>query len=160
MSAQDVVFESANAAANTVGTEDFTKLTKNALNLTGSGVARHVSATDGPGLFSPANLIKDGKDRLAAILALEDRAIIGWTVGTFRMKNFETVIPYASISSLDLGTRTGGSMTKDRETLTITADGTTWELIFANVFDGGRSIAPFLIGVMDGSIRPVFEAER
>ncbi len=48
-------------------------------------------------------------------------------------------------------------MSKDREVLRIGAGGETWNLVFANVFDGGRSIVPFLKGVLDGSIRPVFE---
>lgn len=159
MSAEDIVIDSANAAANTVGTDEFVKLTKYALNMTGSEIGRHVNSTDGPGLFSPLSVVKDGKDRLGAILALEDRAILAWTVGTFRMKNFETVIPYSAIESLELGTRPGGAMSKDRETLRIKADGQTWDVVFANVFEGGRSIVPFIKGVLEGSIKPVFESE-
>lgn len=157
LSAQDIVIESANAAITTVGTDDFAKLTKHALNLTGSEVAQHVNADDVPGLFSPVDVEMDGKDRLGAILTLEDRAIIAWTVGTFRMKNFEAVIPRASIDELELTTRPGGSMTKDRDLLRVRAGTQNWSLAFANVFEGGRSIAPFLKGVLEGSIKPVFE---
>lgn len=107
------VVDSANAAVNTVATDVFVKLTKNTLNLTGDEIGRHVKSTDGPRLFSPLEVITDGKDRLGAILTLDDRAVLGWTVGTFRMKNFETVIPYSSIESIELGTRAGES----RETL-------------------------------------------
>ncbi|HMS71736.1 MAG TPA: hypothetical protein PKB03_01760 [Baekduia sp.] len=159
MSAEDIVIDSANAAANTVATDEFVTLTKHALNLTGVELGRHVTSTDVPGLFSPTEVMQDGKGRLGAILALDDRAILAWTVGTFRMKNFETVIPYSAIESLELGTRPGGAMTKDRETLRIKADAQTWELVFANVFEGGRSIVPFLKGVLEGSIKPVFENE-
>lgn len=159
MSAEDIVIDSANAAANTVATNEFVKLTQNALKLTGAELGRHVKPTDGPGLFSPVDVAEDGKDRLGAVLALEDRAIIGWIVGTFRIKNFESVIPYDSIESVERGTRAGSALSKERETLRVKADGKTWELVFANIFEGGRSIVPFIEGMLEGTITPVFETE-
>lgn len=156
---EEVLLESANAAANTVATELFVRLTKNALQLTGDSIGQHVQSTDGPGLFSPLDVVRDGKDRLGAILALGDRAIIAWTVGGLRIKNFEFVIPYSGIESIDATTRPGGMMSKDREMLKIEADDQTWELVFANVFEGGRSIVPYLKGVLEGSIKPVFTSE-
>jgi hypothetical protein len=47
-------------------------------------------------------------------------------------------------------------MTKKRDVLVLTTSDQTWELIFANVFEGGRNIAPFLKGVLEGSVKPVF----
>jgi hypothetical protein len=149
---------SANAGATTAGTNEFVTLTNHALTLTGAKIEQHVKSSDGPGLLSPLEVVKDGKDRIGAILALQDRAVLAWTVGTFRMKNFETVIPYSSIESIEIGSRPGGAISKERETLRIKADGQTWDLVFANVFDGGRSIVPVIKGILEGSIRPVFES--
>jgi hypothetical protein len=158
MDAQDIVIDSAASSAEMVATEGFAKLTKHALRLTGSEIARHVASTDRRGLLAPVELVKDGKRLLGAILALEDRAIVAWTTGTLRVKNFETVVPYGSIESIEVGTRPGGAMSKARETLRIKADGQVWDLVFANVFEGGTSIVPFIAGMLDGAIKPVYES--
>jgi hypothetical protein len=159
-SAEQVLIDSANAAIGTVETDDFAKLTKYARGLTGAEVSRHIQPTDEPGLFSPVDVEKDGKDRAGSILALSERAIIAWTVGTFRIKNYEIVIPSTSIKTLEQRTRPGGAMSKDREVLYIeTSDGVTWNLAFPNAFDGGRSIVPWLEGVLTGALKPVFDAQ-
>ncbi len=156
MDNEQVVIDSANAAIETVGTEPFFKLTKNLLGMTGSQLAKQVDPEDGPGLFAPLELEDDGKDRLGAILALDDRAIIAWTVGTFRMKNFEAVVSYDSIASVEFTTRKGGAISKDREGLRIVAE-RTWNLVFGAVFEGGNSIRPFIGGMLSGAMKPVFE---
>ena len=158
MSTEDILIDSANAAAATVGTDDFVKLTKNALSLVGSEMSGRLTPDDSPGLFAPANLEQGGKDRLGGILVLKDRALIAWTEGTFRIKSFGAVVAYDSIANSELGTRPGGPMSKDREVLRIES-AQTWTLVFANVFEGGRSIVPFLKLTMDGAITPVFESE-
>lgn len=154
---EGILLDSANAAASIVATGEFAKLTKLALSLTGAEIGRHIQATDEPGLFSPLEVVRDGRDRLGAILALGDRAVLAWTIGSVRMTNVETVIAYDEIESLDLGARPGGTMSKDRQTLRITTSSDTYDLVFANVFENGRSIVPFLKGILEGSIRPVFE---
>lgn len=101
------------------------------------------------------DVVYDGKDRGGAILALEDRAIIAWIVG-LRMKSHEAVLPYGSIKGIEQSTRPGRALSKPCDVLRIEADN-NWTLVFANVFEGGRPIAPFLKGVMDGAIKPVFD---
>lgn len=157
MEADELVAESANVAAQTVGTDAFAKLAQHAVNLNSSEIGRHLSDDDATGIFSPVEVVKDGKDRLGAILALEGRAIIAWNVGTFRMKHFSTVVPRASMEYPEQTTRAGGGMTKDRDVLRISTDSETWTLLFANVFEGGQSIVPYLVAMLDGAIRPVFE---
>lgn len=157
MSTEDIVIASANAAAGTVRTAWFEKMTRHALVLAGREIAGHVQPTDPPGLFAPVDVERDGRECLGAILVLKDRSIIGWTVrlGT---QNFETVIPHSAIESVEEGVRPGGALSRDRETLRIRAAGDTWTLVFANVFDGGRSIVPFLTGMMEGWLEMNFEA--
>lgn len=156
MDTDTFLIESANNAAQTVGTDLFAKLAQNALNLTADEIGRHLDATDESGLFSPVDVENDGKDRLGAVLAIEGRMIVSWQVGTFRAKRFSIVIPYTAVETLEQATRPGGAMSKERAVLRITVDGQTWTLVFANVFEGGTSIVPFLIGVFEGSLRPVF----
>ena len=155
MDAEEIVIASAEAAATTVGTERFATLTKHALVLLGAEMARRVRADDKPGLFAPADLVRDGKDRLAAILALEDRVVVGWTAGALRTQNFDAVIPKADISTTALGERPGSAFKKPRETLRISA-GEAWDFVFANVFEGGTSIVPILEAVIGGALKPVF----
>jgi hypothetical protein len=131
-------------------------LTQHTLGLVGSEVARHLDPAEKPGLFTPANLEHDGKDRLGAVLALEDRAIIAWTTGTLRIKNFETVIPRSSVERTETGTRPAGAMSKDRETLSIVTESDTWDLVFPNVFEGGRSIVPFVVAMLEGALELKF----
>ncbi len=157
MSADDIIIDSANAAVNTVATDGFTKLTQQVMSLTSAELARHLRSDDAPGLLVPLDLEQDGKDRLGAILAVGDRAILAWTVGTFRVKYFSDVLPYEAIQSVEVGTRAAGAMTKERELLRVASGSRSYTLVFANLFEGGQSIVPFLAGVLDGSIKPVFE---
>ncbi len=158
MESKDVVIASANAALQTVGTNEFRKLTQYTVKMVGTEIARHVEPTDAPGLFSPTDVELDGNSHDGAILALRDRAVIGWITGRFRIKNFEAVVPTSEIKAIEIGTRAGGAMTKDRKTLMIDA-GRTWSLVLPNyATDGERDITIFLKGVLDGAIAPVFES--
>lgn len=71
------------------------------------------------------------------------------------MKNFEEVISLNTVRDAIAGERPGGAMSKPRETLTIHAE-RSWQLVFANIFEGGRSIVPFLAGLLTGAIKPIF----
>jgi hypothetical protein len=149
--AKALVIASANAAATTVYTDRFTKMTENALRMVGGELARHVAPSDSPGLFAPVSMWPDGKERYGGVLALKERAVIGWTVGTFRIQNYEVVVPYDSIQKTEVTTRPGNAVTVTREVLVIEAT-ERYELVFANLFQGGRSIAPWLESVMLGAI--------
>jgi hypothetical protein len=156
---EEIVVASAEAAADTVGTAEFAKLTRYALNLMGAEMARHVNTTDHPGVLSPVDVVQDGRDRTGAILVLADRAIIAWTVGMVRIENFEAVVPHRSIQRVERRARPAGAMSKEREVLLIKA-ARTWTLVFANVFERGRSVVPFLAGFIEGWLRPVYEGEE
>ena len=155
MNGTETVLASAEAAVNTVGTDRFLKLSTYAVRLTGTEISRRIEDGEDPGLFAPADIVIDGKDRVGAILTLADRLIVAWTVGTLRIKNFEAVVPYDSIQRVERMSRPGSAMSKEREVLEIVAD-STWTVVFANVFESGRSIVPFLQGMIEGAIKPVF----
>lgn len=76
MKAREIVFASAEAGTDTVGTDMFIKMTQNALNMVATEVSAHVRDGENPGVFFPVEVSVDGKDRLGAILVLEDRAIM------------------------------------------------------------------------------------
>lgn len=160
MTPDEVVIESANAAVRTVGTDRFRKLTEYALRLVGKEVAAHLRPGDSPGLFAPVDIEVDGKDRTGAILVLEDRVILGWVVGTFKPKNFDAVVPKDTIKSMEDATKGASAFSKERQGLVIDTDGKRWRLTFHAVFEGGRSIVPWLIGVSDGAIRLNFGGDE
>jgi len=110
-------------------------------------------------LFAPVDIEVDGKDRTGAILVLEDRVILGWVVGTLKPKNFDAVVPKDTIKSMEDATKGASAFSKERQGLVIDTDGKRWRLTFHAVFEGGRSIVPWLIGVSDGAIRLNFGGE-
>ena len=76
------------------------------MGLFGDEIAAHVHGSDRAGLFVPVALVEDGKDLPACALTLQDRAIVAWSNGkTWRLKQFEAVIPFSSIKGVEQGTR-------------------------------------------------------
>jgi hypothetical protein len=151
-----VVATSAEAAISYVGSRQFEKLAVAALNLCGAEVAVHLRADDTPGLFVPLEIEADGKERIGAVLALTDRAILAWTIGTLRIKNFEAIVPYGSIEHIDLSTRPYSRLSGSRDVLRVDA-AQSWTLVFYADMDDGQRIAPIVQGMLDGSMKPVFK---
>ncbi len=159
MNHDEIILESANAAVSMVGTEYFAKLTGYAINLTGDELVKHLDGVEAPGLLVALDVEIDGKGRTGCALALEEAVVIGWSIGTFRAKPHSAVIPKASVRSVTRTTEDGGRMMKPRQVLTIEAD-RTWRLLMHWMdHDGGNDITPFLQGVIEGSMRPVFAEE-
>ncbi|MBJ7330189.1 MAG: hypothetical protein JHC95_09850 [Solirubrobacteraceae bacterium] len=154
--AQDVLADSATASFTIVGTPAYAELLHNTLRLIGASLVRQLHADDRPGLFSPVAVTVDGKEQIGGIIALETRAVIGWTTGMFRIKNHEAPLHYADITTVTRRELPATRSVPSREVLSIAAD-RSWTLTFAAVFDGGTSIVPFIEGVLDGSVKPVFD---
>lgn len=157
MDAAAVVIDSANLAVETVATTAFAKLTRQALRRSGATMARHVGE-NGVGLFAPVVVVQGGKVRRGAVLALEDRAVIGWTQGKLRLRNREAVIPVSSLRTVERTDGSAGSPV-ERAVLRLATDRESWALVFENVFDGGRSIVPLIHGVLTGTVRPMAEVD-
>ncbi|MEJ2887950.1 hypothetical protein [Actinomycetospora aeridis] len=159
MNAEQLIIASAEAAARVVGTKDYARMTQVALTLTGQQLERYVRQADRPGFIAPVDVEEGGKDRDGALLALPDRAVIAWTVGTFRPKNYEVEVPAAAIVSLERGERPPTRWARQREVLQITTADRTWSLVLPDVLDGGQSIVPWLQGMLRGAVEPVFERD-
>lgn len=160
MNTDDLILESASAAASMVGTDYFAKLTGYAVNLTGDELAKHLDGIEEPGLLVALDVEIDGKGRTGCALALEEIVVLGWSIGTFRPKPYSAVIPKASIRSVVRTTEDGGRMMKPRQVLTVEAD-RSWRLLMHWMdHDGGDDITPILLGVIEGSMRPVFAEEQ
>lgn len=159
MSAEDVVLGSANLAVDTVGTASFAKRTRAALRRAGEEMARH--ATDeGLGIFAPVDVVADGRDHPGAVLALEDRVIIGWTEGTLRTRNVGTVIPTAALRRVERAVRAGGAMTGQREVLRLETERERWTLVFEDVREGDGSIVALIHGVLTGAVSPALQVDE
>jgi hypothetical protein len=152
MDAQDVLFGAAQFTADAVGEERLVRTIENNLKLSGQEILRHVRPNDRGGIFTPALFQMDGKEPHGCVLTLQDRAILAWTTGTFRIRNFSEVVPYASVKVVELR-----QSPAEETRIELTAD-QRWSLRF--VFDGlegGLNIPALLVGVLDGSVQ--FEHE-
>lgn len=157
MNPEQIVLSSASAAANTVGTNEFAKFTQAALTLTRAAVERHLNPADKPGLLAPVDVSVDGKDRFGVMLVLMDRVVIAWTTGTFRIKNFETVIPRDAITSIETTVRPAGTLTPARDVMQMTHPRGSRTIIFPANTENGRRIAPWMQGMLTGRVEPVFD---
>lgn len=158
MSGQDILIASADAAARTVGTDFFLKITKKTLGFTAQEMLPLINSTDYSGLYAPMDIEQEGKDRQGAILVMEDRVILAWIVGTLRIKGYHVVVPREDITGVRTDTVSGGRMMKDREILYIDVEEGTWEVKFASgLFEGGNSLVPFLMGILDGSLKFAYD---
>lgn len=125
-------------------------MTKYAMNLVGKEMLGHMNARDRAGLFVPVSFEDNGKELSGAILTLGDRAIFAWITGTLRIKNYETVVPYASITHVESAIRAASRMSVEREILSVHAD-RHWTVLHSNIFEGGRPVAVFLERMLNGS---------
>lgn len=149
----DVVLAAANRAAEWVGTDAFVKHGTTFVRLVGAEMAKHVNEAETAGFFVPASFEQDGKELSGAILTLDDRAVFAWTVGTFRVRNFEAVVPYASINAVERTIRPGGKLTDDLERLSIRAE-RDWNVLVPNGYDGGKDIVPLIADLLSGKPPP------
>ncbi|MFN8150286.1 MAG: hypothetical protein U0R24_04050 [Solirubrobacterales bacterium] len=135
MEPERIFLQALEASAVSVGSENFMKQTENMIGLCGAEIVGQINPDDKPRIGLPIELIEDGssKTRLGAICVLEDRAILGWAVGTFRIKNFTEVIPLEQVQSSEV-TVTPGKGLKGREVrVMFEAADRRWTLKVANL---------------------------
>lgn len=92
--------EASTRAQLLVGQVRWSELTNACLGACGKAILAHVATGDEGGLFSPIEVEHEGKWRPGGVLTLQDRAVFGWWIGTFRVKNFEVVLEYSGISEV------------------------------------------------------------
>lgn len=76
------------------------EMIRTSVDLYGTQLVNHVDRTDVPGILLPVDVFTEGKWRTGALLTLQDRAIVAWAIGTVRIRSFERVIPFATISQV------------------------------------------------------------
>lgn len=106
MDPRDALFENvlkpvAIATANLVGSQPAATLLNLSMKQYGLRILEHLSEGDKSGIFVAVEFAEAGKDLDGGILTLQDRAIFAWSTGTFRIKTFDAVVPYASITSVE-----------------------------------------------------------
>lgn len=154
-SATEVILSSANAANDTVDGDRYAALLQAAVDVFGRPLERYVRPTDTPGLLSPV-VIEDHGEANGVLLVLGDRAIVAWETGRFRKTNVEAVIDRSAIRDIQRERQPETASRHGFERVTVQAD-KTWRLAFGDhLFDGGKSVVPFLVGYLDGSITPQF----
>jgi hypothetical protein len=147
LDAQQVIFGAAEFTAGTAADERFVRAVENNLKLSGREILKHVRSSDRGGIFTPAHFMIDGKELRGCVLTLQDRAILAWRSGSFRIRDFSEVVPYASVKNVEL------RRSATEETRIDLAADRSYSLSF--VYDGGKGfdIPSVLVGVLEGSIQ-------
>jgi hypothetical protein len=149
---EDVLKPAVVATHGLVGSEPCPKLLHLAMKMYGLEMLAHLSESDRPGIFVPVDFVQDGKDLAGCVLTLQDRAIFAWHTGTFRIKNFETVVPYSTVTHVEEGTRPGTRNCVALSTLRVSAE-RDWTLVFNHVLIGATIPLPTLLAdTLQGSI--------
>jgi hypothetical protein len=97
------------------------------------------------------DLSRGPKSRTAAILTLEDRIVIAWSDGTFRPKDYASVIPRSQITSVVEDVVPAKTMVVARPVLRVRAS-EEWTLTHHNLYEGGPNIPAMLALSFDGGV--------
>jgi len=97
----DIFARTAEFSADLANSDRFTKLVNALVPVCGKEIVSHIDPTDRGGLLVPISFLYQGKFEPGAVFTLEDRAIFAWLKGSLRIKNFEAVVPYASITNVE-----------------------------------------------------------
>lgn len=148
--ALDTLNAAATMAANWVGTDRFLRLTELSVKTHGSAIIHHMEPGERASYFTPADFKLEGKSRSGSILLLEHRAIFAWIMGLFRPKDFTAVVPYETIRNVSQTTQRASALTVELPMLLVNAH-QDWSVVFNNVFEGGRSLAPVVASILQGA---------
>jgi hypothetical protein len=151
MEPEDILKEAAIVTAAKAGTDRCVKMVENSLKLCGKAILPYIHRGDESGLFVPLLVKHQGKEQPGCILTLSDRAVLAWITGTFRVKNFEAVIPYSSIEWIEAEAEPASRTSAARDVLRILAED-EWTIILQNIFGDGMNIPAVLHGVLSGSV--------
>lgn len=100
---EEILLSAANFTSNLGQHETFAKLITLALKMCGLSLVTYIDEEDNSGLFIPVGVFVHGKWEHGCILTLQDRAVIAWWTGVFRIKHFFQVVPYETITGVSTG---------------------------------------------------------
>lgn len=117
-----------------------------ALDLSGRQLLSLVREDEEVFLIVPIWVSKDDMSgtELGMLLALEDRAIVSWTQGTFKIKYFAQSIPYWGVNAISQKPADG-----DNGTIVLLDAVEKWILLIPNMFDAqtiGEAVVSYLSG--------------
>lgn len=141
------IFNAANQAVGMADEDRFTKLTELTLKLVAREVGRHLTPQRSVHLFVPVEVEVAGKREGGALVLLDGAAIIAWHTGTFRIKNAETVVPLASVTSVTTADQRRGPVEGTWTALTIHAD-RTWTVCIPP--GASTLLVQTVVGVLEG----------
>lgn len=136
--------------------DDFIKVSKLALNTCASELAQHVADGESAALCVAVQVQVGGKINPGAILLLDDRAILAWTEGTFRVKTRTQVLFLANIESVTTALKRPNRLEQTVATVCTTA-GHEHEILFWPVMK--PRLGTLVCGFLDGTLKPVWAEE-
>lgn len=152
MSANQVLLDSAQAATDIVDSDHYFKLTKALLGVSADEILKHVNGDEAPGLLSPIEIEAGGKDQTGLALALNERLIVAWSTGTFRIKHFSFAVDRDAIDHVTSENVPGKGARNARDHVTVVTGTDRHVLLFPFPVGDAKAIAPVFAGFLDGSV--------
>lgn len=151
----DVLNGAATWSAAWVGSSDpsdyYSSTTMRTLRLLGYQMAKNITSADTRGVFVPASVLRENKEEIGGVLALDNRAIIGWSTGRlFRQKEHAEVVRYEEVDAVVQHPRNDGAL----GTLLDIQGASTWRILVTEASDSPQTITPVLADLLRGQMIP------
>lgn len=151
---QDKLLDAATAAAELGEADDrYMKILKMALSTCREELICQLELTDRVSLCIPINTDVDGKVNSGALLLTEDRAILTWLEGSFRVRTRSAVTQLTDISDVTVFTRKIGRVSAQLDAISYRVSQRRFELIFYSDISHPRLVAT-VGGILNGSATP------
>lgn len=124
--------------------------TMRTLQLLGYQLAKHITSDDRRGVFAPARIVRDNKEQIGGVLALDCRAIVAWSRGVFRQTEHAEVLRYDEVDAVVQRPRNAGALGTPLEIRAAS----TWRIVVTEASDSTQAIGPVLADLLRGQMIP------
>jgi hypothetical protein len=151
VSKQKVVDAAERAAQMAGGDERYVKLTQLALKTVGLELARYLEPDENASLCVPADVAHDGRYDPGMVLLSDERAVITWFEGTFRVKVHSRAVGYGDMKEVATSARDRGRLSPYRDGITFMVGGARHEFVLPSKIAEER--LTFMVhGILSGAI--------
>lgn len=99
---EEVLLPASNRTASLAETNVYTRAAVNVIKMCQGDIVTLLQEGDQGLVFAPVEFEVDGRSLDGGVLALQDRAILTWWKGTFKIRNFRDVMRYDAITETRL----------------------------------------------------------
>lgn len=150
--ARQAVFDAAGRGAQMAGGDQrYVKLTELGLKTVGVELARHLRSGESASLCVPVDVAHDGRYDPGLVMLLDDRTVITWFEGTFRVKVHSLAFAHDDISGVTTAPRDGRRTSVYQDAITFVAGGARHEFVLPSKVAHGR-LTSMVHGVLCGAV--------